>query len=1477
MAGLLFSGRPGFGQYDGLVINEILPNPRNAAGVNLDANQDGATSVFDDEFVELLNTSTNSIDITGLWLTDVYTNIRRHVFSARILPPGGSMVVFGGGSILAFSNPPAQTASGGGLSLNNDTETVYLFSPQTAVVDQVSYQLTASHDAISTVRNPDGTGGFTNHYLITTNTARISPGRRTHGQAFLTNHPPVLLDIPAQTAFVGLELQFPVRAYDPADRDAITLSAINSPANSSFSATGGVGTFRFTATLDQVVQIFNVSFVAADDDGAETNTIPIQVINPNAAEDIWINEIHYDNISDDVDEGVEIAGTAGSVLTNYSLVLYNGLTGLAYETDPLTGTLDDEQCGFGAAWFGYPPNGLQNGPNDGLALVKGSNVIQFFSYEGVLTASDGPAAGMTSVDIGVREYNETTSAGSSLQLTETGTTYSAFTWSSARPHSRGSLNAGQEITCLAPAAIDIQKTVYLGHDGGASAPGAETVQGTNGAAVTYVFVVANTGGVPLTNTWILDASLGIAPIELGTLATGLVVTTHVEAAISGDLRNTATVSGEAPDGAPVSDEDSAEVVEFIPSLDVQITGYRGQDGGASCPGSGFLQATNGTPATFCLRVENNGTTNLNALTLSVDSLGIAPILIGTLGPGGMFATSVTAVVTGSLAHVAIASGLDPNNDPVSDQDSATVEMISPAIQLQKSVYLGHDGGASCPGAEQVSGTNGAAITYCFQVANIGDVALTNVVLVDPDLAGFTATNLGTLATGESAAVFFETTLLADQVNSATVTAFSVIGTAVEDADTAEVAVDLVSDIAIQFTGYRGQDGGASCPGSHSLQATNGTPATFCLVAENTGETELHSVVISADTLGIAPLLVGTLGPGGVFATSVASVVTASVTHVAAADGLDPADAPVGAADSVVVTRLNPVLYLQKTVYLGHDSGASCPGAEWAEGTNGSPITYCFRIYNLGNAALTNVVLSDPGLTGFAPVNFGSLTTGDFVSTYCESTLLAERVNSATVTAYTVIGDPVQDDDTASVAYPPPPYVGDFEYVIVNLGTLGGTKSEALGVNDRGQAVGWALDAAGRTNAFLWHNGHMTSLGFLPGGSNSVATAINQNGDITGYSYVSATNYHAFLYVSNMVDIGTLSGPNSYAYGINKQLDITGASWLATNTRPNNSTPLCFVWRNSTFIRILPFSTWSSCDGYGINELGRICGTTHVYSPNGRWWGFVWKDDNQNMTNEYGEMKLLGSLAVKDSGGEYSGAMDINDIGQVVGWTGITNTAFPRHAFLVTPSNGNWKLPTASAIDPTNILMQDLGALDAFTNNSQANSINNQSWIVGTSSSASGTNQAFLWYNGVMTNLNHLVASNSDWVLTNATGINEFNEIVGSGFYQGQKRAFMLRQAGRIVAVDPIMQADDPLIYTNELGVIFTQAMAHVETQVIQWAGAWGTDVDVPRVFTVEYCDALQDHVWLPFLPTSQWPIAVNFWTNSAFDGIRMRHFRVRAE
>ena len=455
-------------------------------------------------------------------------------------------------------------------------------------------------------------------------------------------------------------------------------------------------------------------------------------------------------------------------------------------------------------------------------------------------------------------------------------------------------------------------------------------------------------------------------------------------------------------------------------------------------------------------------------------------------------------------------------------------------------------------------------------------------------------------------------------------------------------------------------------------------------------------------------------------------------------------------------------------------------------------------------------------------------------------------------------------------------LADLEYLVVDLGTLGGVRSEATGINDRSQAVGWTLDANGRTNAFLWQNGSLTGLGFLSNASNSVATAINNNGEITGYSYVSPTNCHAFIIVSNsMTNIGTLGGPSSWARAVNDRRDVAGSAQLASNS-PANTDPEIFVWRTNQLLNIHPYNDQYSSDACGINQEGRICGNTFLWSPNPRWWAYVWFDSNTNFLNDAGEMKLLGALAPKNSTGEYSLAMDVNDIGQAVGWTGITNTIYPRHAFLVTSSGGQWKIPDSN-INPTNSLMRDLGGLGSPTNNSYANAINNQSWIVGTSEMPSGTNQAFLWRNGVMTNLNLLVASNSGWVLTDAVGINEFNEIVGTGLFHGQRRAFMLRQGGRIASVEPIIVQTGYWVYTNEFDEIVTQTVEHVETQVLQWAGIWGTNAGASHVYTLEYCDALQTHNWTPFYPTSQWPVAANIWTNADFGAVSMRFFRVRAQ
>ena len=170
-----------------------------------------------------------------------------------------------------------------------------------------------------------------------------------------------------------------------------------------------------------------------------------------AGPSVFINEIHYDNVSTDIGEAVEIAGPAGTDLTGWSLVRYNGSNGQVYTTptadpagsDTLSGTIPDLGGGYGVMVVKYLVNGLQNGAPDGIALVDASNnVIQFLSYEGTFAATDGPANGMTSVDIGVSE-DGTGAVGDSLQLTGTGTTYEDFIWAADEPNTFGAVNTGQ--------------------------------------------------------------------------------------------------------------------------------------------------------------------------------------------------------------------------------------------------------------------------------------------------------------------------------------------------------------------------------------------------------------------------------------------------------------------------------------------------------------------------------------------------------------------------------------------------------------------------------------------------------------------------------------------------------------------------------------------------------------------------------------------------------------------------------------------------------------------------------------------------------------------------------------------------------------------------------------------------------------------------------------------------------------------------
>src|SRR5262245_32633860 len=118
---------------------------------------------------------------------------------------------------------------------------------------------------------------------------------------------------------------------------------------------------------------------------------------------VRFSEIHYDNTGTDAGEAVEISGPAGTDLTGWSIVLYNGSGGASYDTKTLSGTIPATCEARGVVVINYPVTGIQNAAPDGMALVSPTGAVEFRSYEGTFTAVGGAADGMTSTDIRAAE------------------------------------------------------------------------------------------------------------------------------------------------------------------------------------------------------------------------------------------------------------------------------------------------------------------------------------------------------------------------------------------------------------------------------------------------------------------------------------------------------------------------------------------------------------------------------------------------------------------------------------------------------------------------------------------------------------------------------------------------------------------------------------------------------------------------------------------------------------------------------------------------------------------------------------------------------------------------------------------------------------------------------------------------------------------------------------------------------------------
>src|SRR5699024_7309724 len=88
---------------------------------------------------------------------------------------------------------------------------------------------------------------------------------------------------------------------------------------------------------------------------------------------------------------------------------------------------------------------------------------------------------------------------------------------------------------------------------------------------------------------------------------------------------------------------------------------------------------------------------------------------------------------------------------------------------------------------------------------------------------------------------------------------------------------------------------------------------------------------------------------------------------------------------------------------------------------------------------------------------------------------------------------------------------------VDLGTLpGGEPSMATDINDAGQIVGWADTGHGAPRAALWQGGKGGDVGVLPGGRWSTAEAITEGGEIVGWPATASGETQALRWVDGRI-------------------------------------------------------------------------------------------------------------------------------------------------------------------------------------------------------------------------------------------------------------------------------------------------------------------------------------------------------------------------